>query len=148
MAHPVVREVTEFRDYNGTAAASATVEIRSRVRGYIEKVHFIDGQQLKAGDLLFELDPRPFQLEIDAAKQQATLDQAQQEARRMDEQRQKDLMANKAGTKADLEKATAMYKSWQAKIEIAQEVIRSKELDMEYTRITAPISGQVSRARS
>jgi multidrug efflux system membrane fusion protein len=146
VAHPVIREVTDFRDYNGTAAASATVEIRSRVRGYIDKVHFTDGQQVKVGDLLFELDPRPFQLEIDAAKQQLALDQAQQEAARLDEQRQKDLMANKAGTKADLEKATAMFKSWEAKIAIAQEAIRSKELDLEYSRITAPISGQASRA--
>ncbi len=147
VAHPVVREVTDYRDYNGTAAASATVEIRSRVRGYIDKVHFVDGQRVNAGDLLFELDPRPFQLEIDAAKQQLTLDEAQSEAARLDEQRQKDLMASKAGTKADLEKATAMYKSWGAKIEIAQELIRGKQLDMEYSRITAPISGQVSRAQ-
>lgn len=146
VAHPVVREVTDFRDYNGTAAASETVEVRSRVRGYIEKVHFADGQQVIAGDLLFELDPRPFQLEIDAATQQLALDQAQLEASQLDEQRQKDLMASKAGTKADLEKAVATRKSWEAKIEIAQEVIRSKELDKEYSRITAPIGGQVSRA--
>jgi RND family efflux transporter MFP subunit len=147
VAHPVVREVTDDRDYNGTAAASATVEIRSRVRGYIEKVHFVDGQQVKAGDLLFELDPRPFQLEIDAAKQQLALDQAQLEASQLDEQRQKDLMASKAGTKADVEKAVATRKSWEAKIEIAQELIRTRELDLEYSRITAPISGQVSRAQ-
>jgi RND family efflux transporter MFP subunit len=146
VAHPVVREVTDYRDYNGTAAASATVEIRSRVRGYIDKVHFVDGQQVKAGDPLFDLDPRPFQLEIDAAKQQMALDQAQHEASRLDEQRQKDLMANKAGTRADLEKATATLKSWDAKIEIAKELIRSKELDMEYSKIAAPIGGQVSRA--
>jgi RND family efflux transporter MFP subunit len=146
VAHPVVREVTDYRDYNGTASASAKVEIRSRVRGYIDKVHFVDGQQVNAGDLLFELDPRPFQLEIEAAKQQVNLDRAQQEAARLDEQRQKDLMANKAGTKSDLEKATATLKSWDAKIEIAQEAIRSKELDLEYSRINAPISGQVSRA--
>lgn len=132
VAHPVVREVTDYRDYNGTAAASAKVEIRSRVRGYIEKVHFVDGQQVNAGDLLFELDPRPFQLEIDAAQQQLALDQAQLEASQLDEQRQKDLMANKAGTKADLEKAVATRKSWEAKIEIAQELIRSKELDRRY----------------
>ena len=146
VAHPVVREVTDFRDYNGTAAASAKVEIRSRVRGYIEQVHFVDGQQVNAGDLLFELDPRPFELEIDAAKQQLALDQAQLEASQLDEQRQKDLMASKAGTKADLEKSIATRKSWEAKIEIAQELIRSKELDKEYSRITAPIPGQVSRA--
>jgi len=146
VAHPVVRDVSDFRDYNGTATASETVEIRSRVRGYIANVHFRDGQKVQKGDLLFELDPRPFQLEIDAAKQQLALDQAQLEASQLDEQRQNDLMAKNAGTRADLEKATATRKSWEAKISIAQEAIRSKELDLEYSRITAPISGQVSRA--
>ena len=145
--HPQLRQVVDSKDYNGTAAASAKVEIRSRVRGYIEAVHFVDGQQVKAGDLLFELDPRPFQLEIDAAKQQSMLDQAQLEASQSDEQRQKDLMANKAGTKADSEKAIATRKSWEAKIEIAKELIRQKELDLEYSRITAPINGQLSRAQ-
>lgn len=145
--HPERRQVVDSKDYNGTAAASAKVEIRSRVRGYIQDVHFVDGQQVNAGDLLFELDPRPFQLEIDAAKQQATLDEAQLEASQLDEQRQKDLMAKMAGTKADLEKAVATRKSWEAKIQIAQELIRQKELDLEYSRITAPISGQLSRAQ-
>jgi len=145
--HPVLRQVVDSKDYNGTAAASATVEIRSRVRGYIQDVHFVDGQNVKAGDLLFELDPRPFQLEIDAARQELALNQAQLEASQLDEQRQKDLMAKMAGTRADLEKAVATRKSWEAKIQIAQEVIRQKELDLEYSRITAPISGQLSRAQ-
>ncbi|WP_197453634.1 efflux RND transporter periplasmic adaptor subunit [Caulifigura coniformis] len=145
--HPELRQVVDSKDYNGTAAASATVEIRSRVRGYIQDVHFVDGQNVKAGELLFELDPRPFQLEIDAARQQLALDQAQLEASQLDEQRQKDLMAKMAGTRADLEKAVATRKSWEAKIQIAQELIRQKELDLEYSRITAPISGQLSRAQ-
>ncbi|HVJ69816.1 MAG TPA: efflux RND transporter periplasmic adaptor subunit [Caulifigura sp.] len=144
--HPEVREVVDFREYNGTAAASATVEVRSRVRGYIQDVHFADGQQVKSGDLLFTLDPRPFQLEIDSAKQQLALDQAQLEASTQDELRQKELMANKAGTKSELEKSIATRKSWEARIEIAQELIRSKELDFEYSRIAAPIAGQMSRA--
>ncbi len=136
----------DFGEYNGVAAPSATVEIRSRVRGYIKEVHFVDGQAVKAGDLLFELDPRPFELEIAAAKQQLVLDQAQLDASIQDENRQKELMANKAGTKSDLEKAIATRKSWEARIEISREAVRGKELDLEYSRITAPIDGLLSRA--
>jgi RND family efflux transporter MFP subunit len=143
---PELRQVVEYREYNGVAEGSANVEVRSRVRGYIQAIHFVDGQRVKAGDLLIELDPRPFQLEIQAAKQQLELDRAQQEAARLDEQRQKELLANKAGTKADVEKSTAALRSWDAKIEIAQELIRTKELDLEYSRISAPIDGQVGRA--
>ncbi len=143
---PELREVVDSAVYNGTAAASAIVEVRSRVRGYIENVHFVDGKSVQAGDLLFELDPRPFQLEIDAARQQLALDEAQLEASRLDEKRQADLLAQNAGTRADVEKATATRKSWEAKIAISREAIRAKELDLEYARITAPISGQMSRA--
>jgi membrane fusion protein, multidrug efflux system len=144
--HPEVREVIDFKEYNGTTQASATVEVRSRVRGHIDKVSFTDGQMVNEKDLLFELDPRPFQLEIEAAKEQLNLDQAQLEAAIQDEARQKDLWEKQAAKKVDLDKAIATRKSWDAKIEIANQTISSKELDLEYARITAPISGQAGRA--
>jgi RND family efflux transporter MFP subunit len=143
---PEMREVVDYKEYNGSTAASATVEVRARVRGHIDKVNFTDGQLVKEGDLLFELDPRPFQLEIEAAKEQLNLDQAQLEAAIQDETRQKDLWEKQAAKKVDLDKAIATRKSWDAKIEIAKQAISSKELDVEYTRISAPISGQVGRA--
>lgn len=143
---PEMREVVDYKEYNGSTAASATVEVRARVRGHIDKVNFSDGQLVKEGDLLFELDPRPFQLEIEAAKEQLNLDQAQLEAAVQDETRQKDLWEKQAAKKVDLDKAIATRKSWDAKIEIAKQAISSKELDVEYTRIAAPISGKVSRA--
>ncbi|MBX3441949.1 MAG: efflux RND transporter periplasmic adaptor subunit [Planctomyces sp.] len=143
---PEIREVTDFKEYNGTTAASATVEVRSRVRGHIADVRFTDGQQVNAGDLLFELDARPFQLEIEAAKEQLNLDQAQLEAATQDEIRQKDLYDQQAARKVDLDKAIAARKSWDARIEIARQAISTKELDLEYSRITAPIAGQIGRA--
>lgn len=146
VSHPQVREVVDYKEYNGTTAASATVEVRSRVRGHIASVNFTDGKVVKEGDLLFELDPRPFEVEIAAAKQELYLDQAQLEAAAQDEKRQTDLLAQNAARKTDVDKAIATRKSWEAKIEIAEEEIRRRELDLEYSRIASPITGQASRA--
>jgi RND family efflux transporter MFP subunit len=143
---PVSREIKDYRTFNGTTVAAAIVEVRSRVRGYIQKVHFTDGQIVKPGDLLFELDPRPFQVEIDAAKQQLALANAQQEAAAADAARQRDLYSKNATSKADFDAAVAQLKSWEARIDLANEEIRRRELDLEFSRITAPIGGRIGRA--
>ncbi len=67
VSHPIVCEIIDEDEFNGTLASPAVVEIRARVRGYIQKVHFQDGDLVAEGDLLFELDPRPFQIQIDQA---------------------------------------------------------------------------------
>ena len=67
VGHPVTRELTDEDDYNGWLQASAEVEVRARVRGHIQKVHFKDGDFVQPEQLLFELDPRPFQVKIDQA---------------------------------------------------------------------------------
>src|SRR5690349_10544488 len=66
---PTARELTDFAEYNGWIDASKTVEIRARVRGHIHKVNFSDGQMVKADTVLFELDPRPFQSDIERANE-------------------------------------------------------------------------------
>src|SRR5437870_3062758 len=63
--HPEQRELSDHEEFNGWMAADKSVEVRARVKGHINKIHFKDGQFVKKGDLLFELDPRPFQAEID-----------------------------------------------------------------------------------
>src|SRR5690349_10463368 len=70
VTHPEARQIVAADDYNGWMDALATVEVRSRVRGYIEKINFTDGQIVQKGQILFELDPRPFQAEIGAAEDQ------------------------------------------------------------------------------
>jgi RND family efflux transporter MFP subunit len=143
---PVTREIRDYRVFNGTTVASAIVEVRSRVRGYIQQVHFEDGQIVKPGDLLFELDPRPFQVEINAAKDQLELNQAQLDAAAADEARQRDLYAKNATSKADFDRAVAQRKSWDARIDLTKQDIIRRELDLEYSRITAPIGGRIGRA--
>lgn len=146
VAHPEQRELIDYDEYNGWTEASAIVEVRARVRGHIDKVHFIDGQFVKAGDLLFELDPRPFQSEIDRAKENVAIAEAQQEAAFKEEERQLSLFEQKAAKKSDVDRAIAQRKTWDAQINSAKEEVKRRELDLTYARITAPISGKIGKA--
>ena len=77
---PEQRELSDHEEFNGWMAADKTVEVRSRVKGHINKIHFTDGQYVKKGDLLFELDPRPFQAEIGKARDDLKVYEAQKVA--------------------------------------------------------------------
>lgn len=144
--HPEMREILEYNEYNGWTAASATVEVRARVRGHIDKVHFTDGQMVKVGDLLFELDPRPFQSEIDRAQEQLKIAESQGDVAAKDEKRTRELYERKASTLQELEQAEAVKKSWDSQIASAKEEVKRRELDLTYSRITSPIDGQIGRA--
>lgn len=144
--HPVEREIVDYNAYNGWTAASEMVEVRSRVRGHIDKVNFTDGAVVEAGQLLFELDPRPFQADIDVALGQVDVAKAQQEFAIAEEQRQKELFERKVNTNAELQKAIAARKSWDANVLAADEEVTRKQLDLTYSKLTAPIRGKIGRA--
>lgn len=144
--HPEERELVDSEKFNGWTRASETVEVRARVRGHIHKVHFTDGQIVHKGDLLFELDPRPFRAEIDRAKEQHAVDQAQLEFATAEAERNETLYEKKTISKAEYEKAVAQKKSWVAKVAASEEEIKYRELDLEYSRIKAETTGRVGRA--
>lgn len=143
---PTERTLTNYEEYNGWTDASAIVELRSRVRGHIQKVHFVDGQFVQAGDLLFELDPRPFESEIERAREKVKIAQAQQEAAAREEKRQKELLAQNAARQTDVDRAEGARKVFDAEILSAEEEVRRTELELSYSRITAPIAGKIGRA--
>src|SRR4051812_47767893 len=78
--HPEQRELSDHEEFNGWMSADKSVDVRARVKGHIKKIHFKDGQYVKKGDLLFELDPRPFQAEIERAKDGLKVYEAQKNA--------------------------------------------------------------------
>lgn len=147
VGHPVEQEVQDYTDFNGWLEAAKTVEIRSRVRGHIDKVHFKDGQLVKEGDLLFTLDPRPFEAEVAVAKSQIEVARAQLQFELEEEKRNQGLFEKKVVTEADLQKVIASRKSWDAKLIAAEEEARRRELDLTYSKIVAPISGKIGRAQ-
>ena len=143
---PAQRELVDYDTYHGWLDSVATVDVRSRVRGNIEKVGFTDGQLLEVGDLLFQIDPRPFQADAERAKQQLRIYKAQLERAILEEKRVQELFAKGGATDKERDIAVAATESLRAQVDAQTQEIKLKELDVEYARITAPIAGRVSRA--
>jgi RND family efflux transporter MFP subunit len=144
--HPVARELSDHEEFNGWMAADRTVEVRSRVRGHIKKVHFIDGQYITQGDPLFTLDPRPFQAEIDKASNTLKVFEAQKVAADKEETRLRSLQTKGGASLQQVEKAEADALALAAQISGVQNEIERAKLDLEYSKITADIDGRISKA--
>jgi len=146
VAHPVITEMTNYDQYNGWLDATDTVELRARVRGHIQKIHFTDGQLVKKGDLLIELDPRPFEAAVARQTEQKGIFQSQLVAAQKEEARLKELQTRGGASQSQVDKAEADARSLDAQLKSNdQEIIRAG-LDLEYSKITSPISGRISRA--
>jgi RND family efflux transporter MFP subunit len=138
--------LTDEDDYSGWLQASAEVEVRARVRGHIDKIHFRDGDIVQKGQLLFELDPRPFQVAIDQSLAQERVSDAQRVSAEKDFARQRELIVKNATAQSDVDKAEADALSYAAKVAaVRQETARLKR-DLKYSRIEAPIGGRIGRA--
>ena len=146
VSHPVVRELVDEDDYTGWLRASATVDVRARVRGHIQKVAFRDGDMVKSGQLLFELDPRPFQVAIDQSAAQVQVFEAQKNAADKDVARRRVLLKANAVSQEEFDKYEADALSYTARINAALQDLERAKLDLEFSKITAPISGRVGRA--
>lgn len=146
VSKPVHREITDFLEFTGRTESPEVVQIRARVSGYLETIHFKDGQEVKKGDPLFDIDPRPFnaslgQANAELARSEAVLAQAVSQTKRYE-----DLRKTNAVSQQDLEKAIADKGAAEAAKLAAHELITKAKLDIEFAQIHAPISGRVSRA--
>jgi RND family efflux transporter MFP subunit len=137
--------VTDHADYTARIAAVDSVEVRAHVWGYLKKVHFKEGAMVKKGDLLFELDPRPYEALLLQAKAKVTQDEAQLTFDEAEYQRNVRLVSSGAVSRSDLDKSSAARSVDLANISADKAMVASRELDLQYTRVTAPISGRVSR---
>ncbi|MDI1345768.1 MAG: efflux RND transporter periplasmic adaptor subunit [Pseudolabrys sp.] len=147
VAEPTKRTVFDFDEYVGRFAAVSLVEMRARVSGYLDGVHFKDGQLVKQGDLLFSIDKRPFQNAV--AQARATLTQAQSNLSftESDFTRGQQLVKEKTITEQTFEQRSQAYRNAQASVSGAQALLRQAELDLEFTELRAPISGRIGDRR-
>jgi RND family efflux transporter MFP subunit len=145
VAYPVEREVTDYADYTGRTAAVDSVEVRSHVWGYLEKVNFKEGALVKKGDVLFELDARPYEALLEQAKAKVKQDEAQLEFDEAEYQRNLKLAPTGAVAKSDLDKAAAARGVDIANIAADKAAVAARELDVGYTKVIAPVSGRASR---
>jgi membrane fusion protein, multidrug efflux system len=147
VSQPVVRDVIDYDDYDGRIAAVYTNEVRARVRGHLIKVNFEDGQMVKKGDLLFEIDPRPFEADLNAAQAQKAAAEASLRLARATADRDRKLAASGAVSRQDLDVSIGKEAVSQADVRKAEAAIGRVKLDLEYTKITAPITGKISRTQ-
>jgi RND family efflux transporter MFP subunit len=145
IANPLEKEVAEWDEYTGRFDAVDTVEVRARISGVLTEVKFKDGAIVKKGDLLFVIDPRPFQRILD--KDRATLQGAkvQLEFAQKDLERARPLVANQTISAQGFDQRTQAVRQAEASVLSAEASVHSSELDVEFTQIHAPINGRISR---
>jgi RND family efflux transporter MFP subunit len=145
VSRPVERDVTDYADFTARTAAVDSVEVRAHVWGYLDKVNFKEGAMVKKGDVLFELDPRPYQALLNQAKAKVAQDEAQLTFDEAEYQRNVNLVRTGGASRSDLDKTAAARGVDMANIAADKAAVASRELDLEYTKVIAPVSGRVSR---
>ena len=145
-SQPVVSEIVEWDEYTGRFEAVASVEVRARVSGYVDKIAFVDGQPVKKGDLLFVIDPRPFERAV--AQAQAELEQARTRSQNtaLDVERGRPLLERKIMSEKVFDDRANLEREAESAVKVAEAKVATAELELAFTRITAPIDGRISRA--
>src|SRR6516164_9755519 len=146
VAAALSRKVTEFDEFTGRFEAVERVEVRPRVSGYISSVNFTDGNEVKKGDVLFVIDPRPYVAARDKARAQLAQARSQLALAKSERERAAKLLGQHAISQEELDTRTAGDEQAQASVAAAQAALDSADLDVEFTRVTAPIAGRISRA--
>jgi RND family efflux transporter MFP subunit len=147
VSQPVAREIIDQDDYEGRIGSTETVDVRARVKGYLDKVNFQAGQVVKPKDLLYEIDPRPYQESLHAAEAQLAGADAALDLAKKEYARTLSLVRSKAASREELD--VWLGKQGVAKAERlkAQAAVEQAKLDLGFTKIEAPIYGKISRTQ-
>ena len=145
VATPLTGQVVDWDDFVGRFEAPEKVDVKPRVSGYLVRTNFRDGQFVRRGQLLFTIDARPAQAQLDQARAQLVRAQAQATNARTELARSRSLAAQRAASVEEVEQRQAAMRSANADVSAAQATLRARQLDIGFTRVTAPISGQVSQ---
>src|SRR3984893_3786152 len=147
VARPLQKKITEWDEYTGRFAAVNTVEIRARVSGYIDSIHFKDGQVVKQGDLLLVIDPRPYRLAVEQAKADVERANAKLEIASLCVQRGTPLARSPALTERELDTRKSTERDAAGQVGSAEAALKQAELNLEWTEVRAPIGGRISDKR-
>jgi RND family efflux transporter MFP subunit len=147
VAQPVKRTLSDFDEYVGRFTAVNSVEVRARVSGYLEGLHFKDGQIVQQGDLLFSIDKRPFQNTLDQARANLVQAKSNLSFTESDFTRGQQLVRDKTITDQTFEQRTQAYRNAQAAVANAEAAVRQAELDIEFTELRAPVNGRIGDRR-
>ncbi|EOR06392.1 efflux RND transporter periplasmic adaptor subunit [Acinetobacter genomosp. 15BJ] len=146
VANVISQTITDWQEYSGRLEAIDQVDVRPQVSGKLIAVHFKDGSLVNKGDLLFTIDPRPFEAELNRAKAQLASAEAQVTYSSANLGRNQRLIQSNAIAHQELDQAENEARSANANLQAANAAVETARLNLEYTRITAPVSGRISRA--
>jgi membrane fusion protein, multidrug efflux system len=147
VANPVKRTVIDQDEYVGRFVAVDAVEVRARVSGYLEKVHFEDGQIVKQGDLLFTVDKRPFQATLDQAKANLAQAKANLAFAESDLARGQQLVRDRTITEQTFDQRTQAKRVAEASVQAQEAAVQQALLDLQFTELKAPITGRIGDRR-
>jgi multidrug efflux system membrane fusion protein len=145
VSKPIQRAVTDYVDFTGRTDAVEAVDIRPRVTGFLLRAPFKEGSEVKKDDLLFEIDPRPYQAQLNQAKGQVALNEASLKLAQATYARDLPLASKGAVTQQELDQDKAAVDEADARLKATKASLQVYELNLEFTKVTAPIEGQTSR---
>ncbi|WP_292997454.1 efflux RND transporter periplasmic adaptor subunit [Nevskia sp.] len=146
VAEVLTRQITDYDEFTGRFEAVERVEVRPRVSGYIQRVAFAQGREVKAGELLFEIDPRPYQAEYDRAQAELSKGRSTLALAKADLARAETLLSARAISREEYDQRVSQVRQQEAGLQGAEAAVQSAALNLEFTKVHAPISGLVSRA--
>jgi len=140
------RDINEWDEFTGRLEAVDAVEIRPRVSGYLKRVAFAEGKEVRKGDVLFEIDPRPYAAELARAEAEVEVARTRAQLAARDVERAARLVAVQAISKEEFDSRTAGQAEGEAAVRAAEADVATTRLNLEWTRVRSPISGRVGRA--
>jgi RND family efflux transporter MFP subunit len=146
IAEVVARDVTEWDEFTGRLEAVNTVAIRPRVSGFVSAARFLEGAVVRRGDLLFTIDARPFQAEVDRLRAELVRARATVQRAKSELTRAERLASANAMSREEHDRRASFAEESSASVEAVAAALRAAELNLEFTRVTSPITGRVGRA--
>jgi membrane fusion protein, multidrug efflux system len=147
VAHPLQKSITEWDEYTGRFTPLETVEIRARVSGFIDSVHFKEGQIVKKDDLLFVIDQRPYQIAVEQAKADIERAQAKLDIGTQDVNRATPLLQSQTLTEREFDTRKSVQRDASGQLASANAALKQAQLNLEWTEVRAPIAGRISDKR-
>lgn len=144
VAQPLQKKVRLWDEYSGRFEAVERVDLRARVSGFLDKIHFKDGQLVKAGDLLFTIDKRPYEIAVESAKADVARYQASVDFAKADVERAEPLAKSKFVSEQTFDQRKATLATNQAQVLAAQAALKNAELNLEWADVRSPVTGRIS----
>ena len=144
VSEPIAKQVVQWDEYSGRFEARAIVEVRARVSGFVDKLHFKDGQWVNAGDRLFTIDKRPYEIAVESAAADVARNKAQVELADLQVGRGASLIASRTITEQDNDTRKSNLAVARAQLKAAEAALHNAQLNLEWTEVTAPLAGRIS----